>query len=699
MNKLPFFKSSHSMAGWLSGHQKHVHNRKGVETQAPTEVELGIGISGETDKPAPSFRLSFTDLTYSVKKRRRETDKFLLCCRSPEPEMKKMVLDSISGEAKDGEILAVFGASGSGKSTLIDALAHRISRESLKGCITLNGEPLSGALLRSISAYVMQDDLLFPMLTVEETLMFSAEFRLPRSLSKAKKKARVQNLMDQLGLRDAAGTIIGDEGHRGISGGERRRVSIGIDIVHDPVLLFLDEPTSGLDSTSAFMVVKVLKNIAETGSIIIMSVHQPSSRIVELLDHLIILSQGRTAYTGTPGDMPSFFSDFGRPVPENENPTEFALDLIRELESSNSTEPLIEFNRTWNNNKNNHRGPSELSPEALPLQAAIAGSIAKGKLVTKESGFANPVHIETAVLTKRSLTNMRRMPELFLMRFSAVFITGFILATIFWKLDNSPKGARERLGFFAFAMSTMFYTTADALPVFLHERYIFMRETSYNAYRRSSYVLSNAIASFPALVVLSVTFAVTTFFAVGLAGGSHGFFFYFLMILASFWTGSSFVSFISGVVSHVIVGYVVVVAILAYFLLFCGFFINRNRIPSYWIWFHYLSLVKYPYEAVMQSEFHDSVKCFVKGIQIFDGSPLGGLSDGMKVKVLKAISNALGVNITRDTCVTNGRDILQQQGINDLSKWNCFWVTIAWGFFFRILFYFALLIGSKNKRR
>ncbi|KAF2295903.1 hypothetical protein GH714_035031 [Hevea brasiliensis] len=156
----------------------------------------------------------------------------------------KTLLNDISGEARDGEILAVLGASGSGKSTLIDALANRISKESLKGTITLNDEVLGSRMLKVISAYVMQDDLLFPMLTVEETLMFAAEFRLPRSLSKSKKKMRVQALIDQLGLRNAAKTVIGDEGHRGVSGGERRRVSIGIDIIHDPILLFLDEPTS-----------------------------------------------------------------------------------------------------------------------------------------------------------------------------------------------------------------------------------------------------------------------------------------------------------------------------------------------------------------------------------------------------------------------------------------------------------------------
>ncbi|CAN1775562.1 ABC transporter G family member 20 [Linum perenne] len=538
--------------------------------------------------------------------------------------------------------MAVLGASGAGKSTLIDALADRISKDSLKGSVTLNGEVLESRMLKVISAYVMQDDLLFPMLTVEETLMFAAEFRLPRSISKSKKKARVQALIDQLGLRSAANTVIGDEGHRGVSGGERRRVSIGTDIIHDPILLFLDEPTSGLDSTSAFMVAKVLQRIAESGSIVMMTIHQPSYRILGLLDRLIFLSHGQTVYSGSPTSLPEFFAEFGHPIPENENRTEFALDSVQT--------------------------------------------------------FANPFWIETMVIAKRSLTNSRRTPELFGIRFGAVLLTGIILATVFWHLDSSPRGAQERIGFFAFAMSTTYYTCAESIPAFLQERYIFMRETAYNAYRRSSYVLAHALISIPALIVLSAAFSATTFWAVGLSGGLDAFLFFFFAILSAFWAGSSFVSFLSGVVSHVILGFTIVVAILAYFLLFSGFFISRNRIPSYWLWFHFISLVKYPYEAALQNEFDDPTKCFVRGVQMFDNTPLGEVPMELKLKLLKSLSSTLGANITMNTCIVTGTDILKRQGITDLSKWGCLWVTIAWGFFFRFLFYVTLLFGSKNKR-
>ncbi|VFQ80335.1 unnamed protein product [Cuscuta campestris] len=662
--------------------------------ETPAHVILYGNDPGTSDLRTPlPFVLSFNNLTYNLKLRRKMEVPSILRFRrglnSGDGET-KMLLNDISGEARDGEIMAVLGASGSGKSKFIDALANRIAKESLRGAVKLNGEPLDSGLMKVISAYVMQDDLLYPMLTVEETLMFAAEFRLPRAHSAAKKRERVEALIDQLGLRSAAKTVIGDEGHRGVSGGERRRVSIGIDIIHDPIVLFLDEPTSGLDSRSAFMVVKVVQRIARSGSIVIMSIHQPSHRIMGLLDRVLFLSGGRTVYSGSPFDLRRFFSGFGHAIPENENPTEFALDLIRELECSpEGTNCLVEFNRTWQSNR------TEFSlVQRLSLKESIGASISRGKLFSEATAataatattnevnqnslvpkFANPLWTEIAILSNRSFKNSRRMPALFGTRLGAVVVTGFILATMFWRLDDSPKGVQERLGFFAFAISTTFYTCAEALPVFIQERFIFMRETAHNTYRRSSYCLSLALVSFPSLVVLSLTFSVLTFWTVGLDGGLSGFLFYTGIILASFWAGISFVTFLSGVVPHVMISFTIVVAILAYFLLFSGFFISRNRIPPYWIWFHYISLIKYPYEAVLRNEFEDPMKCFVRGMQLFDGTPIAGVSPEMKRRLLSSMSGTLGIQITGETCVITGADVLAQQGVTELGKWGCLWIT------------------------
>ncbi|KAF8117418.1 hypothetical protein N665_0011s0134 [Sinapis alba] len=647
--------------------------------------------------PAVPFVLSFNNLEYSVTLRQRFGSTSV-----------KTLLDDVSGEACDGDILAVLGASGAGKSTLIDALAGRVAKESLRGSVTLNGDNvLQSSLLKVISAYVMQDDLLFPRLTVKETLMFASEFRLPRSLSKSKKMERVEALIDQLGLRNAVNTRIGDEGHRGVSGGERRRVSIGIDIIHDPIVLFLDEPTSGLDSTNAFMVVQVLKRIARSGSLVIMSIHQPSARILDLLDRLIILSRGKSVFNGSPASLPSFFSDFGHPIPERENITEFALDLVRELEreSTEGTRELVEFNEKWQQKKFARDTTQTTSQQALSLKEAIDASVSRGKLVSGSSGsmetvssYANPSLFETFILAKRYMKNWIRMPELVGTRIATVMVTGFLLATVYWKLDNTPRGAHERLTFFAFVMPTMFYCCLDNVPVFIQERYIFLRETTHNAYRTSSYVISHSLVTMPQLIAPSIVFASITFWTVGLNGGLEGFFFYVLIIYASFWSGSSVVTFISGVLPNIMLSYMVAISYLAYCLLLSGFYVNRDRIPIYWMWFHYISLLKFPYEAVLINEFDDPSRCFVKGVQVFDGTLIGGVSDSGKVKLLQTLGMSLRKRITESTCLRTGSDLLVQQGITQLSKWDCLWITFACGLFFRILFYFALLFGSKNKR-
>ncbi|KAJ0088619.1 hypothetical protein Patl1_31968 [Pistacia atlantica] len=686
--------SSHEKAE--SSHRQHV-------------IDVNNGGNGATS--ACPFVLSFNNLSYSVRIR----PKMLFApIRKSEEESKeirsKVLLNNISGEAREGEVVAVLGASGAGKSTLIDALAGRIERKSLKGSVTLNGEALESRLLKVISAYVMQDDLLYPMLTVEETLMYAAEFRLPRTVSKEKKKARVQALIDQLGLRRAMNTVIGDEAHRGVSGGERRRVSIGMDIIHDPILLFLDEPTSGLDSTSAFLVIKVLQGIARSGSIVMMSLHQPSYRILDLLDRLLLLSRGQTVFDGSPPNLSRFFKEFGNPVPENANQTEFALDVIRELENApGGVTNLVEFNHSWQtmNRKKEVREMPNLS-----LKDAIKASISRGKLVSADTStndsnlttipdYSNPFCIEVIIISSRLLRNLSRLPGIFGMRLGTIFVTGLILASLYWQLDDSPKGSEERLAFLSFTLITIFFACSEEIPFFIEERFILIRETAYNAYRVISYVLAHTLLSIPSSITLALALSLTTFWAVGLSGGCSGFFFYFLVFLSSFWAGSSFTAFMSSMVSDITLSFTVSVSVLAYFLVFSGFYIPRDSIPAYWIWFHYLSMVKYPYQAIAQNEFSDSSssKCFMKGVQLFDKTPFEDVPVATKVNLLEGMGTTLGTNFTTSSCLSTGMQILEQKGVTDISKWKNLWITFAWGFLFRILFYVVLSIRAKNKRK
>lgn len=378
---------------------------------------------------------------------------------------------------------------------------------------------------------------------------------------------------------------------------------------------------------------------------------------------------------------------------------------------------MVEFNKTWQNMKTSRTAAdpeaSALIQHCSPLNQAVNSRTSRGKLLvhgenynrsanytnTKVQTFANPFWVEVLVLSKRSILNSRRMPELFAARFVATLVTAIILATLFRNVDISPVGNAERIRFVGFTVATIFFVCTDGIPSFLEERNVFLRETAFNAYRKYSYCLSHALVWIPPLFVLSITLAMITFWGSNINGGFWELFFYLGIIMASFWTGNSFVTLVTEIVPQVMFGYVIVVATLSYYLLFCGLFISRDRIPTYWLWFHYLSPKKYANAAILHNEYDHPTKCFVHGIQIFDGTTLGSIPVAIKEQMLNNIGKTLGRNITGSTCITTGADILKERGVTDLSKWDCLWITIAWGVFFRMLFYFALLIGSKNKRK
>ena len=227
-----------------------------------------------------------------------------------------------------------------GKSTLLDILAGRLESKYLKGQINVNGAPIDKKSFRKETGYVMQSDALFPLLTVRETLRYAAYLRIPNKSTQEKERA-AENIIKLLRLEHCVNTVIGNEETRGLSGGEKRRVSIGVDVVHRPAVIFLDEPTSGLDSSTALSVIDSLKQLAqEENSTIIMTIHQPSSRLFNLLDYVIFLCAGRVTYNGPVSELQStitrIYDVAGLGVPPIANPPEIFLDLSDQLYSENN---------------------------------------------------------------------------------------------------------------------------------------------------------------------------------------------------------------------------------------------------------------------------------------------------------------------------------------------------------------------------
>ncbi|EGG15337.1 ABC transporter G family protein [Cavenderia fasciculata] len=249
---------------------------------------------------------------------------------SPPQSRKKKLLNSISAVIRPGQLTAILGGSGSGKTTLLNTISGRYDSSQMRvdGDVLFNDivSPPHSLIKRSVG-YVMQKDYLLPNLTVRETLMYNALLRIPSSVSHEDKVKRVEAVISELGLRDCANTRIGGAGKKGVSGGEKRRVSIGCQLLTDPSIVFADEPTSGLDSFTAFQAVNTLQSIARQNRTVICTIHQPRSDIFKLFDQVMLLSKGQLVYIGDIPSMHQHFSKLNFIVPKLENPADYFIDI------------------------------------------------------------------------------------------------------------------------------------------------------------------------------------------------------------------------------------------------------------------------------------------------------------------------------------------------------------------------------------
>ncbi len=242
----------------------------------------------------------------------------------------KQILSDIQGMAHPGEIMAVMGASGAGKTTFLDILARKNKRGTVGGDFYVNGERVSDADYKNVVGFVDQEDTMLPTLTVHETILTSALLRLPRDMGRTAKEQRVFEVEKQLGIYHIRDSLIGsEEGKgRGISGGEKRRVSIACELVTSPSILFLDEPTSGLDAYNAYNVIECLVTLAKTYKrTVIFTIHQPRSNIVALFDRLMLLAQGKMVYSGPFSQCQDYFDAIGYSCPPGFNIADYLVDL------------------------------------------------------------------------------------------------------------------------------------------------------------------------------------------------------------------------------------------------------------------------------------------------------------------------------------------------------------------------------------
>ncbi|KAD5803596.1 hypothetical protein E3N88_14956 [Mikania micrantha] len=577
----------------------------------------------------------------------------------------RRVLREVSCHAKPWEVLAIVGPSGAGKSSLLEILAGKLTPQT--SSIYVNGRPVDKSRFKKISGYVTQKDTLFPLLTVEETLIFTAKLRL--NLQWPEMIRRVKTLLEELGLAHVAKARVGDDRVRGISGGERRRVSIGVAVVHDPEVVILDEPTSGLDSNCAFQIIDMVKTMAETrGKTVVLSIHQPGFRIIKLFNSILLLANGTVLHHGSVDELNLSLRLIGLEPPLHVNIIEFAIesiDYIQEQKNQKSLN-LDQENVTPSSNK---MIQSKFTLQQLFQQSKVVNldQEHEEQEVPIREGFANSRFYETLILTHRFWKNISRTKELFACRTLQMLVSGLILGSIFYHLDMDLIGAQERVGLFAFILTFLLSTTVEALPVFLQEREILMKETSCGSYRVSSYAIANGLVYLPFLLILALLFATPLYWLVGLNPSFLAFSWFLLLIWLILYTANSVVVCFSALVPNFIVGNSVISGVMGSFFLFSGYFVSKQGMPKYWIFMHYISLFKYPFEGLLMNEFS------------------GGES--------KCLEYLFG------KCLVSGEDILRDKGgyVEEGGKWKNIVIMVCFILVYRFISYVILRVRCSQK--
>ncbi|QCD78857.1 ABC transporter G family member 23 [Vigna unguiculata] len=622
-------------------------------TSNSPEESISASSSSFHHSPPPSqqqfraaYKLSVRNLSYTLQP--HKTTSFSFCHQSKKPEPLN-ILNSISFIARSSEIVAVAGPSGTGKSTLLRIVAGRVKDEDFDPkSISINDHPMtSAAQLRKTCGFVAQEDNLLPMLTVRETLLFSAKFRL-KEMTPKDRELRVESLLQELGLSHVADSFVGDEENRGISGGERKRVSIGVDMIHNPPILLLDEPTSGLDSTSALQVIELLSSIVKAKHrIVVLSIHQPSYRILQYVSKFLILSHGSVVHNGSLEQLEETISKLGLQIPTQLNALEFSMEIIRGLEDFSSKyvekEPFPHL--MWAEEEENCGGIQIVQSQ-----------------FTKES-FSSVCYaylVEILFLCSRFWKIIYRTKQLFLARTMQALVGGFGLGSVYIKVTRDEGGVAERLGLFAFSLSFLLSSTVEALPIYLQERSVLMKEASRGAYRISSYMIANTFVFLPFLFVVSTLFAVPVYWLVGLNPSLSAFTFFTFVVWLIVLMASSLVLFLSAVSPDFISGNSLICTVLGAFFLFSGYFIPRESIPKYWLFMYYVSLYRYPLDALLTNEYWNvRNECF------------SHQTEGSQ-------------------CLITGFDVLKSRGLERDNRWINVGIMLAFFVLYRVLCWIIL---------
>jgi ABC-type multidrug transport system ATPase subunit/ABC-type multidrug transport system permease subunit len=541
------------------------------------------------------------------------------------------ILKNVSGHVRHGEFLVIMGSSGAGKSTLLNILSNRLvntSKTSITGQILVNSSLPSSSFFSQHIGYVTQEDNLIESMTVFECLLFAARMKT----NHPDKKLKVLKMIELLKLENCKNTYIGGPYLKGISGGEKKRTSIGIELITDPSVLFLDEPTSGLDSYTALVLMKILNTQALEGKTVISTIHQPSSDIFHLFDKLMLLSDGQVAYHGPAKNSVGFFAKAGFECPRFTNPADYFMEVLYVKNSRELT----------NDEKNTSSKLVELQKLNYTSGDFISDSIQGTHLVT--AGF----FIQLFLLFARSMQRVRRNFMIGGMRIIVVFSIAGMQLIFYWDMGTKEiKAQTNRTGFLFFTMACMtFCNILSCVLAFPSMKNIMTKEYQSNTYGIIPYFIAQNLNDLIFDLIMTVGYCSIIYWAVGLNdSGADVVIKFYLIVFLCLYLGGSMGMLCGCSTDKFELALASTSGVLFPFMYFAGFY-RSGTLPDSFKWAKYCSPFYYLFQAMMKNQYSTmTIKdCYPPGFKSSgtDCTPLDDfdvkLSESTSILIVSMIS-------------------------------------------------------------
>jgi ABC-type multidrug transport system ATPase subunit len=519
-----------------------------------------------------------------------------------ETKQPKALLQDVNGSVEAGEMLAIMGPSGCGKTTLLNVLARRdaSAHATVAAEVLVNGQMPSLADFRQLSSYVEQDDALIGALTVRETLYFAARLSLSGMSSATERIHRIEQLIQAFGLTEQANTIIGTLVKKGISGGQRRRVSVAAQLISAPKILFLDEPTSGLDSEASLNVMSFVKSVTKAnGLIVISSIHQPSTTTFELFDKLLLLSRGKTCYFGALDGIRSYFEGIGFPLPLYANPADYLLSITNidfERNAEAAKEKLATIHDAWKH-----------SSQAKDLAAAKHADMAASNTPLTSASKISQGHnfISTSfTLLHRSFIKSRRDVVVYGLRFIMYLGFAILLGTVWLRLPPNQTSIQPYTNCIFFASAFMSFMAVVYVPAFVEDRAVYAKDRANGLYGSAAFMLSNFLVGLPYLFLITLVSASFTYWMVNFRPDGTAFMVWVLWNYLNLVAAESLVVLMTALFPN-FVGALALTAMANGMWMACnGFMVPITSLnPFYHYVFYFINYQAYVFRGLAENEF------------------------------------------------------------------------------------------------